>query len=266
MNFVKENLLVVKVGTNTLADVDGGRLNEEAFRRIGGEVRNLTDEKTGVVLVSSGAITAGAMLDCQRCDEETEMVERQRYALRGWDEIIQRWKAAIGADRVSAALLTEQDLRREETRTKALGVIGCALAHGDVPILNENDAVCVEQIRFGDNDTLAANLAAELAISGMFRAVRLILLTNVDGLLKKENDASTIIREVTDIESVRQFAGDTKSKASRGGMKFKVNAAEIATSFGVETFIANGRDEQDAVSRAVAAEIGTRFAPLSFRT
>ncbi|MCL2037629.1 hypothetical protein FWG95_01330 [Candidatus Saccharibacteria bacterium] len=258
MSLVKENLLVVKVGTNTLVDASQRCLNEEAFRRIGDEIRDLTDEKTGIVLVSSGAITAGAMLDGRRRGEVSEMVELQRYAARGWDEIVQRWKAAIGADRVSAALLTKQELLWRNTQAKALNVIGCSLVHGDVFLVNENDTICDDEIRFGDNDTLAAELAASLAASNMFHVVRLILLTNRDGLCKVADDNSTLLRVVTDIENVRQFAGAAENGLSCGGMVTKIASAQIAMCAGVETFIANGR-ESTVISRALAAEIGTRF-------
>lgn len=113
MNYqFEKDLLIVKVGTNVLAETGNGqeRLNEEAFENIGNEVRELSDAGRGVILVSSGAITAGVFAE-QKRREDISAVEEQRYAARGWDTVVQKWKSVIGAERVSSTLLTKRELR-----------------------------------------------------------------------------------------------------------------------------------------------------------
>ncbi|MDR2063813.1 MAG: hypothetical protein LBQ02_03445 [Candidatus Nomurabacteria bacterium] len=260
MNYQLEKLLVVKVGTNVLTDTTGelDKLDEKSFRNIGREVRGLTSRKTSVILVSSGAITAGALLDKKRRCDVTNDVDLQRYAVRGWPKIVRAWESAIGAGRVSSTLLTKHEIHLGSTRTKALGLVGCCLAHGDVFVVNENDAICDDEIKFGDNDRLAAELAVACATTGLFQSVKLVLLTNKNGLNMVADDDATIIRTVTDIAAVEKYAGRTVDKRSRGGMITKIQAAKIATKVGIETCIANGR-KRDVVARTLRGEIGTRF-------
>jgi glutamate 5-kinase len=255
-----DTLLVVKVGTNVLADTSRGRerLNNQAFDSIGREVRELSDDGNGVILVTSGAITAGVFAGKQRREDIASTVEEQRFAARGWDIVVQKWKSAIGAWRVSAALLTKHELRTSPIRVKLLGVIACCLDHGDIFVVNENDCLSDDEIKFGDNDTLAAALAAECADAGMARHVKLVLLTNKHGLNRVADDDSTLIRRVADIGLVEQYAGDATSGHGRGGMITKVRAAKVAGAAGVETYIASGR-EKDAVRRALAKKTGTFF-------
>jgi len=247
---MKENLLVVKVGTNVLS-------NDGSFDRIGGEISQLSNDETSVILVSSGAISAGIRHDGKYREDVTDAAELQRYALLGWHDVVQRWGKAI-KKRISPALITKHELDTAATRAKLLGVIACCLVHGDIFLTNENDAVCDDEIRFGDNDTLAGELAVVCTLSGMFQRVRLILLTNKNGLNRVADDDETLIRTVDDIAAIKKYAGDVVDAHSRGGMITKVRAAEIAKQMGVETFIANGWEDR-AIARALAGEIGTRF-------
>lgn len=256
----EKDLVVVKVGTNVLTKSGEAseRLDESAFENIGGEVRRLSREGTGVVLVSSGAITAGVLDEEKEREHIQETTELQRYAARGWDRVVQKWKSAIGDERVSAALLTKRELHKASTRDQALGVISCALAHDDVFVVNENDTISDDEIRFGDNDTLAAALAAECASAGLFRSVRLILLTNTNGLYADPNDESTLIRTVNKIETIEEYAGSAENGHSRGGMKTKIEAAKTAKNSGVETCIASGRTPE-VITRALQKQVGTAF-------
>lgn len=261
MNYQFENdLLVVKVGTNVLAETGNGheRLDDQTFESIGSEVRQLSDAGNGIVLVASGAITAGVFGEQKRREDISCAVEEQRYAARGWDIVVQKWKSVIGSERVSSTLLTKREIHTDTMRSKLLGVIACCLSYKDIFVVNENDCLSDDEIKFSDNDTLAATLAAECAIAGLAKSVKLILLTNKNGLNEVADDDSTLIRTVTDIDLVEEFAGSAANGHSRGGMKTKVNAARTAKISGVESYIANGR-ESNVISRTLLGEIGTHF-------
>ena len=257
----EKDLIIVKVGTNVLTDISEDReiLNTQAFDRIGREVRALSDAGMGIILVSSGAITAGVLGDNRRRQDVDNMYDLQRYAARGWDQVVQQWKRSIGGERVSSTLLTKREIHTEAMRTKALGVMSCCLSYNDVFVVNENDTISDDEIKFGDNDTLAAALAVECERSKLFRSVRLVLLTNIDGLRVHKDDAATILREVDDIAQVERYAGAAANEHSRGGMVTKVQAAKVATRAGVATYIADGR-MQDAVREVLDHKIGTYFA------
>ncbi len=256
----EKNLLIIKVGTNVLADTehDSEKLNKTSFENIGREVRHLSDSGTGIILVSSGAITAGIVDEGKKRKEVKNAVELQRYAARGWDRVLQQWKLAIGDKRISSTMLTKREVHTKSMRDKALSVINCCLSHNDIFIVNENDTISDDEIKFGDNDTLAAALAVECINAGLFTSVKLLLLTNVGGLNKVAHDSTTLIRKVTDITSVEQYAGDATSNHSRGGMKTKVDAARTATRAGIETYITNGRTTR-VITRTLDGEVGTRF-------
>lgn len=257
----KKDLLVVKVGTNVLADTSGEypTLNDQSFENIGAEIESLTNDETGVVLVSSAAVAAGVGSKKLRREGITPTTKLQRYASMGWPIIIQRWQQAISERTVVSTLLTKHDLHTYKSREEALGMIAlCLLEENDVVLTNENDTIDPSEIEFGDNDTLAAELASKLALSGLYRSTKLILLTNTNGLNEVPSDNNTLLRTVEDINAVKQFAGDAMSGHSRGGMITKVRAAETAKAAGIETYIANGKQEQ-AIRKALSKEVGTYF-------
>lgn len=256
----EKDLVIVKVGTNILADTTAKdeKLDDQSFLRIGKQVRELSDAGIGVILVSSGAITAGVLGEKKRRGDIDNVFELQRYAARGWDSVVQQWKQSIGSGRVSSTLLTKREIHTEAMRTKALGVMSCCLSHGDVFVVNENDTISDDEIKFGDNDTLAAAIAVECARAELFRSVKMVLLTNINGLRTDRDDATTLVSNVTDIAAVECYAGGAANGHSRGGMATKVRAAKLAAEAGIETFIADGRVD-GAIGKVLAGEIGTRF-------
>jgi glutamate 5-kinase len=259
MNNLEKDLVIVKAGTNTLTTEVNGQevLNQAVVNQIGQEVREISDEGTGVIVVTSAGITLGTINDGVRRADVKSDVELQRYAARGWRAIVNAWEDSIGEGRVTSALLTKQELHTKSTRDKALGAISCCLAFGDVFVVNENDIICDDEIKFGDNDTLAGELAAACALSGLFKSVRLVMLTDINGLRRDKDDANTLIEVVTDTEEIRRYAGGAKDVNSRGGMATKVAAAETAHQAD-GAHIADG-SEHNAIRRALAGEIGTRF-------
>lgn len=259
-DITKKQLLIIKVGTNVLTTThnESELLDDKVFKSIGKQARALTEKGFGVIIVSSGAITAGVISENKKRQDIKDMVELQRYAARGWDLVIQKWKSALGDNNVSSSLLTKREVHTESMRKQALDVISCCLSHGDVFIVNENDTISDSEIRFGDNDTLAAALAKECVSSQIFQSVKLIMLTNKNGLNRVVSDDNTLIRQVSDIREVEQFVRDSDNVHSRGGMTSKIQAARTATSCGVETYIANGRYE-NVIHCALNKQIGTYF-------
>lgn len=258
-NIETKDLLIVKAGTNTLTTTIDGQevLDTHIFEQIGREIREITDEGAGVIVVTSAGITAGTINDGVRRSDVKSSVELQRYAARGWRAVVDAWEDAIGQGRVTSALLTKHELHTKSTRDKTLQAIVCCLLFGDVFIVNENDIICDDEIKFGDNDTLAGELAAECATSGLFKSVRLVMLTDINGLRRDKNDASTLIKVVTDIEEAKRYADGAKNVHSTGGMQTKVAAAETAR-HADSVHIADG-SEVNAIRRALAGKIGTRF-------
>ena len=159
--------------------------------------------------------------------------------------------------RPAQLLLTHDDIFDEGRRRNASSTLGKLLASpGIVPIINENDSVAVEELRFGDNDRLSAEVAQLLG------ARLLVLLTSADGLLAKTPGTSTVARRipvVTDIKEAFRHVTPDKGEHSTGGMSAKLQAVQTAVGAGVETVIADGR-KKGQISGAVAGEdVGTRF-------
>jgi glutamate 5-kinase len=260
---VLHDVLVIKVGTSTQMEKqrDGAeKLDTAALARIGRQVVARQTAGKQSVIVSSGAITAGMMAVGlkQRPGGETGMRELQRLASIGWRHNLNAWAQALTGLVTGGMLLTRHDLDLSSECHELLEVTRAMLSHGDVPIVNENDVIAHEEIAFGDNDTLAATLVARLASSGWFNRVGLILLSDVHGLYADRNDASSLIRVVSNAENYMQMAGGAGSANGTGGMQTKLAAAMIANEAGVNMWLANGRTE-NVVERTMAGEAGTLF-------
>lgn len=264
MKEVINNVLVLKVGTNTLIEKheDGSEnLDLSSFERIGKQILKLRENDVHAILVSSGAITAGMMAVgmATRPRKETEMTELQRLASIGWRHILNAWDEVLGDTNSGGVLLTRHDLALSSEREELLRVTHTMLSHGDVVVANENDVVAHDEIKFGDNDTLAATFAAKLGQSALFGSnVGLVILSDVDGLYADKDDASTLIRGVNNLSDYEYLAGGAESANGTGGMLTKFEAARIAQEAGITMWIANGRAD-NAIQRALDGEVGTRF-------
>jgi glutamate 5-kinase len=247
--------LVVKVGSSSLTTRAGGldpdRLNALVDALAG---------RRGLVLVSSGAIAAGlAPLGLTR--RPSDLATQQAAASVGQAELVHSYALAFGRHgrTVGQVLLTADDVVRRTHYRNAQRTLERLLALGVTPVVNENDAVATEEIRFGDNDRLAA-LTAHLV-----RADALVLLSDVDGLYDGDprTSAATHISEVrsaADLEGV--VAGTTgASGLGRGGMASKLDAARVATSAGVPVLLGAATN----VAELLRGEGGTFFAPTGQR-
>jgi len=259
---LKKKRIVFKVGTSTLCHRGTG-LN---FRNIDGLARVLTDIKNEgfeVILVSSGAIGAGvSKLGLQ--ERPREIREKQAVAAVGQLELMHIYDKMFGefGATVGQVLLTRNDVDMPAVSQNLRGTFEALLSMGVIPIVNENDSVCIEEIEsehkvFGDNDTLSAVVAA------LVGADLLVLLSDIDGLYDndpfKDPDAK-LIPVVTELDStITALAGGTVSGFGTGGMVTKLSAARIAGEHNIDTIITNGSKPQNLYIAAYGGEVGTRF-------
>jgi glutamate 5-kinase len=248
--------LVVKVGSSSLTSRDGGRLDLDALGRLVDVLAARRAAGRQVVLVSSGAIAAGlGPLGLDR--RPTDLATQQAAASVGQGALVAAYQAAFSRYglTVGQVLLTADDTTRRSHYTNARRTLERLLELGIVPIVNENDTVATQEIRFGDNDRLAA-LVTDLVGAG-----GLVLLTDVDALhdgppSQPGSRRVPFVATTADLETVT--IGGTGSAVGSGGMVTKVEAAGIAGASGAPTLLTRLEDVEDALS---GADLGTVFAP-----
>jgi glutamate 5-kinase len=249
---------VVKVGSSSLTR--RGRLEPA---RLDALVTALAVRRAAgkqLVLVSSGAIAAG-LAPLGLTARPRDLATQQAAASVGQLLLAERYAAAFArfGITVGQVLLTADDLHRRGHYRNAVRTLERLLALGVLPIVNENDTVATEEIRFGDNDRLAA------LVAHLVQADALVLLSDIDGLYSRDprSPDARLLSEVTsaaDLEPVR--LGASRSGVGTGGMATKVDAARIATGAGIPVLLA----QADTVADALAGRGGTYFAPTGRRT
>ena len=257
--------LVVKVGTTSVTDAEGG-VDYAVLVSIAEDVVALRAQGWSVVVVTSGAITAGWAEVGRRRPRPTDAVALQAVSAVGQPLLMHAWRNAFGelGVAVGQVLLAPLDFSHRGQYLQARGTLEALESLGVVAIVNENDAVSDEEIRFGDNDRLAALVANLMAAS------HLILLTDTEGLLTADprvHESATLIEEVTAFDAeLLHLAGSSRSGVGSGGMASKLAAARMATWSGVTTVIAPAR-ASEPVRRAVAGTpgFGTTFLARSKR-
>lgn len=241
-DFSKQRRLVVKVGSSLLIGPDG-RVHRKWLAGLADDIARLHRESHELLVVSSGAIAIGSTvlgIDKRRARLE----DLQAAAAAGQVQLVHAYQEVLAEHDVVAAqvLLTPGDTEDRRRFLNARGTLGRLLERSVVPIINENDTVATEEIRYGDNDRLAARVAQ------LVMADTLILLSDVDGLYTSDpgKDATaTHIAEVPGItDDIVRIAGATRSDIGSGGMATKVQAARIATHAGCSTVIASGAIER----------------------
>ncbi len=246
--------VVVKVGTSLLAPPVGG-IHARRFFDLASEVVALMDERRQVMLVSSGAVGLGSR-KLALGKRPVSIPEKQAAAAVGQIDLCRRYERAFARHgrHVAQILLTHAGLADRERFLNARHTLNSLLERGVVPIINENDSVSTEELRFGDNDLLSA------LVVNTCEAELLILLSHVDGLHDRSPDSpqATRIPEVKELSpKVMELASPATSDLGTGGMRSKLQAARSASKFGVPTVIADGRQRR-VLSRILAGEdIGT---------
>ena len=242
--------IVIKIGSKSLAG--------DAWDRLAAEIAAVRRDGRSVVLVSSGAIALGVTKLGLKA-RPRDMAWLQAAAAAGQSVLMQRYEEAFGklGMPVAQVLLTHADLADRARTINAKNALLALLEAGAVPIINENDAVAVEEIKFGDNDQLAS------MVTPLCEADFLLLLSDVEGLLDADKKRVPFVRSVA--REARPLAGGSTSGVGTGGMASKVEAARRATLGGADVVIAAAR-EPGVITRILAGEdLGTVFVAVPRR-
>ncbi|MEE8659357.1 Glutamate 5-kinase [Acetobacteraceae bacterium EV16G] len=231
--------IVVKIGSALLVDTQAAKLRDGWLDSVSEDIAAWRRLGIEVIIVSSGAI-ALARTQLNMTAARLSLAEKQAAASVGQILLAQAWSASLAHHGLTAAqlLLTSEDTENRERHLNARSTLRALLRMGCVPVINENDAIAFEEIRFGDNDRLAARVAQ------MVDADTLILLSDIDGLYTQDPrthaDATHIplVEEIDD--RIRAMGGNPPPGYSSGGMKTKLIAADIATQAGARMAIARG--------------------------
>ena len=251
--------VVLKIGSRVLTG-DGQGLNLERVAAIAAEIAKLRDSGHEVVMVSSGAIAAGRPA-LGLTERPRTIPQKQAAAAVGQTLLMRAYEDACRSHGLTVAqiLLTGEDLGNRLRFQNARATIDALLAFGVIPIINENDTVVVDEIKFGDNDNLSA------LVANLVEADLLVILTDIDGFFDadpRSNPDARLISMVKQItRDVERAAGGSGSSVGTGGMATKIAAAKKAGKFGAPTLMLNGTDPTN-ISRALSGvEVGTLFLP-----
>jgi glutamate 5-kinase len=255
----KGRRIVVKVGSSILASVEKG-LHYDVFSRLTKEISELKRQGYEIVLVSSGAIAAGMEKLGYKTRPQT-ITQKQATAAVGQTRLMNIYENYFSRYQqiVAQVLLTHDDLSDRRRFLNARNTLLILLELGIIPIINENDTVVVDEIKFGDNDNLSA------LITNLIGADLLIILTDMEGLCDSDprvNPNARCISLVEDIDvDTAEIAGGTKSEMSVGGMVSKIQAARKTSRFGIPTVVARGTREEVLHQILKGKEIGTLILP-----
>ena len=256
--FDDAKIIVIKVGSSLLVDEDQNAINTAWLSGIATDIARLKAAGKDIVVVSSGAIALGRRL-LKINHNKLKLQEKQAAAATGQVLLAHAWMDALGAHQVQTAqiLLSPDDTETRRKHLNARTTMMALLQLNAVPVVNENDTVATAEIRFGDNDRLAARVAA------MIGADVLVLLSDVDGLYTANpngDNSATHIREIAQITpDIMAMAGPANAAYASGGMVTKLEAARIATSAGCQMIICNGQSPAP-LSRLEAGAKCTIFA------
>ncbi len=230
---------VLKVGSSLLA-ADSGGLSTRYALALAQFISSCHASGREIVLVSSGAVAAGRLL-MQHMPEDTSNAARQAMAALGQTQTVALWQRLFDRP-LAQVLLTHDDLRNRRRYLNARATLSELLAYNVMPVVNENDTVAVDELTLGDNDNLAAIVAA------LIDADMLLIATDIDGLYTadpRNNPDAQPIDEVHELTAeIMNMAGAAGSSVGTGGMRTKLEAAEKAAAAGIQTILFNGRDAE----------------------
>ena len=256
--------VVIKIGSAVLAGAGEG-LEQKRIAQLAADISAIMEQKREVLIVSSGAIAAGlAKLGLKRT-KGMPLPLKQAAAAVGQSGLMWAYERSFGEHgrKVAQVLLTREDLANRTRFLNARNTLHTLLEHGVVPIINENDTVAVDEIKFGDNDNLSG-MVVHAADADL-----LVILSDIDGLYtadpRTHSDAQLIplVEKLT--AEIEQGAGDAFTGVGTGGMRSKLMAARKVGAYGVPMVIVNGRTEGSLRSLFDGSEVGTLFLPKETR-
>jgi len=255
-------IIVLKVGTSSLVDPEQSRFNLSAFARIVETVKRLHEMGHYVILISSGAVAMG----CHRLNLELrphDLAKKQALAAIGQGHLMKFWEDFLHSVGLTCAqvLVTLENLAVKGQYLNVRNTFTELLAYGVIPVVNENDSTSIQKLRFGDNDTLAAHVAA------MVQANWLFLMTDVDHLYTANPKTNPDAEPIYEVHDMHQLEADTSegegTQWGTGGMATKLTAARIATAAGTTMAIINCKEPESVVDVVNGKEkIGTKFYPI----
>ncbi len=252
--------VVIKIGSGVISDHSG--LDLERIATLCEDVHSLRQRGYEVILVSSAAVAAGkADLGIKGSARNLPLPLKQAAAAIGQSRLMRAYKDALRRYGLTAAqiLLTRDDLANRRRYLNARNTLMTLLEYGVVPIINENDTVVIDEIRFGDNDNLSA------MATNLVEAQLLVILSDVDGLFDKDPRHDVEARLISEVEritpEIEAMAGKEETLLGTGGMTTKLKAAKRATLFGAGTAIINGLPPHNLLHLFDGHELGTYFLP-----
>ncbi len=252
--------IVIKIGSGVLTKNDG--LNLSLIKRLADDISDLKKQNRKIVIVSSGAIASG-LSKVGLKERPSTIQEKQACAAVGQPSLILAYENAFTRHgyKVAQVLLTTNDLSNRRRYLNARNTLTTLFEWDIIPIINENDTVAVEEIKFGDNDTLSG------MITSLVEADLLINLTDIEGLYDRDPRDDANAEFITEVESVGRkveaMAGTIPGALGTGGMFTKVMAAKRVAKRGVPTVIANGK-KKNVLKRILDGEtVGTLFLPTA---
>ncbi len=259
---LKKRRIVIKIGTSTLTNEEG-KSNLRQMEKLALVLSDLQNMGNEIVLVSSGAIAVGAN-KMRLAERPTSMRMKQAAAAVGQCENMFLYDKFFGYfdKTVGQILLNAEDITQEEKKENLSNTFEALLEKNIIPIVNENDSVSYTEIEseeklFSDNDVLSAVVAI------LCRADLLVILSDIDGFFDKDprfyKDAKLINRIDEITEEVYKLAGGAGSRRGTGGMRTKLQAAELATSQGISTLVMNGKDLGQLYDIVEGKKVGTLF-------
>jgi len=243
--------IVVKIGTSVITG-EGGMLNQRRIESIVSQICQVRDKGIDVIIVSSGAIAAGMGILSLK-SRPTSISHKQAAAAIGQIQLMKLYDYffKVNGKKIAQVLLTRDDFRDKKRYLNAKATLSTILEYKVIPIINENDTIAIDEIKFGDNDNLSG-LVAKLVDAGL-----LLILSDVDGLWDGNKNVINTVRRIT--PEIEKLAKGTTKEVSTGGMITKLEAAKAVTKEGIMCVIANGHIK-NIVSKVLSAEtVGTFF-------
>ena len=255
--------VVIKVGSNVLT-AGGDDLHRGVFRKLAKNIASLKGRGYDIVIVSSGAVAAGRK-SLTAVDKPANIPQKQASAAIGQVRLMRNYEECFNKYRQKTAqvLLTHDALSDRQKFLNARNTLFTLLQCGIIPIINENDSVVVDEIKFGDNDILSA------LVTNLVDADLLLILTDRDGLFAQDprhHTNASLIKVVEEITPhIEALAKGTTGKRGTGGMLSKIDAAKKASLYGIPTIVVNGNTDDIIGKVFTAEEVGTFFLPRKTR-